>query len=528
MGQGSIGAPSVVVGALEPVSDTYLRFLEEYAEHEGGWAPRVLLTVFLRDRPGILLAVLETLDRGVSIGQIDGPVSFSVTGSLSASLVGVGAIAVVAKPMRGHEPVEDQALIAEATTVLREAVRLNLIRNDIIQEGDNVGDVLNVERLQAGGDRALFVKSELREVRFGFPQEAGCAPSAEVLAEFSRELARLAIPIAYFHFPHTWDPPSDESRCDPMTWMRVGFAAPSHSGGQLEAEFSAYNVAEKFDCELFLSNANSPESQYSRRFERFRESTLSSPLAAPPTSRPTSSPLSCLFVRGVARPGFVSEVVADCLNAAPLAARGETPVPFIAGGTMSVLHGHSMLTLAVPTEAAEAIIRELERPVDGIDLTDAARPLSVRVSTSPVGATTLHSSDASAFTFWIGWRCAESIGVVRRLLTSTGDFFPRGQGAAPSVVYAVSRVLEDGFSCAGKLKLEVGVTAATEAGLVSQEQGFQYDGALALCETLRATISNEIAAWNPSEQSWKEQPVVVTPHEPDEEPWATLSVARLS
>ena len=61
MGQGSIGAPSVVVGALEPVSDTYLRFLEEYAEHEGGWAPRVLLTVFLRDRPGILLAVLETL-----------------------------------------------------------------------------------------------------------------------------------------------------------------------------------------------------------------------------------------------------------------------------------------------------------------------------------------------------------------------------------------------------------------------------------------------------------------------------------
>jgi hypothetical protein len=107
--------------------------------------------------------------------------------------------------------------------------------------------------------------------------------------------------------------------------------------------------------------------------------------------------------------------------------------------------------------------------------------------------------------YWIAWRCFDQSGVARKVADLIYNFVNDACKEPPNLQYAISRVLANRGSCAGKLKLTVPATFCSLGN----------EGSTALKKLLQAELPLEPASGLPAD-------VLVQPEEPNEEPWASL------
>jgi len=198
------------------------------------------------------------------------------------------------------------------------------------------------------------------------------------------------------------------------------------------------------------------------------------------------------------------------------------------GGTMSVLQGHTFAMWLVPRDAAGGVRTTLEqllhgRPREELPL---AFDESKDVWTHERVPSDQYAPDEKSI--WIAWQCPDSPGVMRSVVTTVEDHLmtdedaPTGAGSfdnGPSdeqtrVAYAISRVLDGGPICAGKLKVS-GRRIVIERALNSSH---------ALEKRLERVLTALIDGREPQPRG-SVPTVRVSEFEPAQKPWTTLSLS---
>jgi hypothetical protein len=209
---------------------------------------------------------------------------------------------------------------------------------------------------------------------------------------------------------------------------------------------------------------------------------------------------SVVAIESVAAVGRVATVMAR------LSARLDSDEPLsVFGLTMSVLYGHTVLTAVVDAQHATAYTTEA----------------LVRANVQP-GVPIVERSNEASSSFWVSWCFAEGVGAAARVIDSLYDMFSAQDADVPNIQYAMTRVLSDGFSCAGKIRFLGSREAVRALGFEDAGADGFFRHAPDTERKLAARLDNFIADWNPPVASWKIRPIWVTESEPREEPWATL------
>jgi len=182
------------------------------------------------------------------------------------------------------------------------------------------------------------------------------------------------------------------------------------------------------------------------------------------------------------------------------------------GGTMTVLAGHTVSCWQVRSGTGE-------RFADGIRSMNAGaiKPGNSRVFPGITSALKDRRSDPSDRGFWLAWRCADMRGVQQRIVGYLVEFAGtkcEGGTGSIDVRYAISRVLDNGRTCAGKISFLV--TGDTAEGFARKLPELQLE--------ITKVISPAISGWRPRFQEWIDTPVLVSTDEPAEDPWASLVV----
>ncbi len=488
------------------------RVLAAAEEGLGGESPRFMAWIFTDDRAGVLHSVVRALHEGFeSSSNPEGRIRFNIEASLTVSIAHLGSIALVVQPLilddLSDEQAPDSAEPQEYPAAEAENGLSEILWNALFEHGLTRHQArITIDRLPDRANELLFAERVLREYRFA-PVAAVTTEEEAIstlqlmgatLAEVSETIASYDIPIPYFHFPHNWagPKPCEQSADDRIRgqWLRVAFAArPELFGDQAELDMKCAAIAARRGLALAVFDAFATEqTRFSDKF------VLVSPID--PTEVPIQSldagDLACagVLVAGKARVGFVRDVMAGTGSVA-------------VGGSMAVLYGQSVIMLAVPASSAEQVKQGLLERTDSTDY----RVFQVKTAADD---RRLKRSESN---FWVAWVCKETAGVVRAVLdtvqTVVKSEFGDSEGMGPNVVYSISRVLSDGYSCAGKIKFSlVGIGGERFAPTFLT----QVESAI------RASLKTALG-WTPPRTAWSDRPIAVSESEPTEEPWATLA-----
>jgi len=478
----------------------------------GGGGSKFLITSFTQDRPGLLLALLDRLGKPLRLPGMPVIEGFSVDSSMSASLVRVGAMALVVEPVVGES--DDVTVLDEAGDEIRD-----YLLDELKDVQGNDADRLRmrrvgfppVKRVSAGDELSLYGGRVYREVRFGLRSgrdrradvsRSAAEQCARILTSFTASLKAYEIPIAFVHFPHGW-----RSHHPDISWLRVAYAVDQGVGSDIAAEVAAWNVADRERVALSVYEPTNRDREYPYRYEH---------ILRPPDQSGSSQPQYMdgrvsICVEGLARTGLLSDTISA------LSELGESSGGPLAlfGCTAGVLYGHTVTNLVVDADHGAEL---WDDPGKLRVITGSGDPAAVSVQKPDDEAPVME--DKSDATFWIAWCCGESSGVIRKLLRSIFRRFRDSGAAVPNVEYAISRVVADGFTCAGKIKLSGDPRVVDQLGLHDQAE----DAKAKAQDELASAISDALERWHPAEQAWKDRPIWLTSSEPREEPWATLVV----
>ncbi|MCP4303666.1 MAG: hypothetical protein GY788_02050 [bacterium] len=436
--------------------------------HAEEFRNRLLITVFVADREQVLETLLGALDDGVELG-LRFPVRFSLDGSLAAVLMGAGAVALVV-----HPHVDDASdWPDEEDDNLHRLLAQRLRRIASLPEKS-----IEVVSLSGLGNSVFDERSRFTEYRF-LAHGDSLERLGDVARDFSAALGEQHIPIAYLYFPDRWRSVSPDAKS-----LRIGVGLPDSTtdivSSSASVDLAAIRVAQRHECELRKYDPAIDLPSMSSRFRTILERR--SELAA--THMPDY--LDVVFLAADADWGLVGSW---------LGAIG-TPV---LGGSMTVLAGRTVSTWVVQGGTGQSVL-------DAVMLSDKDeyKPAQSRL----IEGIDLHDRDVDLRHLWVAWRCQDTPGVLRRLLSSVREFLTEAGVDLAGVDYEISRVLKDATTCAGKVRLLVG----DEVDIPS------------LRERLLEVLEPSLLSWTPSDESWKAHPVVVEEREPAEAPWATLAV----
>lgn len=450
--------------------------------------PRFLVSVFLRDCPGVLRQVARILDDGFPLSArlpARGEpvrVRFSLDGSMASSVGSAFVIAVVVRP------VEPELLSATAPDFVKHRLEQALVDGlanfHCAREFDPKPKVKAFDFTAL--DDLLFVDRRFTEYRFGLPSDS---PSlhpelAHVAAHVTRRLGEAAVPVAYLYFPDRW-----RDRTPDIAWLRIGIGAPQRLVDAVELDLAANEFAEVHRTVFEKYDPFVHQQSMSERFHRLGDYRSSMSSLEPALT--SESHWDVVYAEGPARSGYIADMLSD-KNLVPVA------------GSTTVLAGHTIGCWLMPEGSGEALaehIREIDPQAIEAEL--------ARVVVDQVESGSFASN--SARSLWLAWKGPDQPGMLRTLLDALVSYVEDHAGSVTDVdiKYAVSRVLASGMTCAGKLNFMM-----TEhlADAILEEQD---DLRSALLSALRRRPGNAVES---------NSEVIVMDDEPGEEPWASLLV----
>jgi len=510
----------------EDAEPVYAAMLPADPRGLGGEAGRLIVTLFTGDRKRLLLDLLRQLAAPEGLRARWQVKAFTVEASLSASLAGVGAVAVVVQPVvgRGRAALSDVELDRLADDLERQLRPDGPLRAPDASTSGEAEPPLRVRPIAPGDDVGLYAGRQFREMRFGIGRSGGAGDraarqAARVIDRFSNVLGDQQVPLAYLHYPLRWAGATDGR----LQWLRMAYAVTDDPAVDVAVEMAAYAIADDEDVVLSTYDP-ARRGALEDRFVRLRtprgrrrhlledstpgvehEADAEAEAEAGAGSRPTMA----LCIRGRARAGLVGRLLGGMSEAS------------VYGCTMAVLYGNTVCNVVVDRAAGEHLRDRL-----------AELAPDVTVVSYPVGARTqiVGGAGHDEVSCWVAWSCGDSIGVMHRVIDAVDTVFRGRRVDIPNVNYAISRVLADGATCAGKIQFVCSRAEAQQVGLVPAARDVVDRGSAdlpgwsALEAEVRAALQPGLVGWRPPHVEWLDRPVAVGPVEPSEEPWARLVV----
>jgi hypothetical protein len=455
---------------------------------------RLFLSAFSPDRDSLLLDLLRVFDER----QEAPSVRFSVAGSAVAMTAGHAVLTFVLHPVRAdgsHWPDMPETVFEEACKRLKNTVRVHLRP---IGSADRSADVVISPLAPSPKSAELFAGTHLGEVRLGFPEYPGRLwkhEAHQMLVGVADILKAEGVPIAYAFGPFCWDGmPLDTGltteRVESSRWLRVGYGLPGNWTSDMPVSIAVSELAASncWDFGLYSPDRRAADNTMDSRFTLDLNADSASAAAIAQNITPSEEePLFYSSALDEARVGLVR----DLIDTEEPVDRGETTS--LASVSMAALHGRTSLSVVASRQLAEAVASDAL--VNGIP--------------------ERHASGTASF--WFSWRCSDAPGVALRLLDRL-SIFCAADDRVPNlaVAYSVSRTLESGGTCAGKMRL-LGDAEDVDA---------LFDSTLreALEDELRGVIAENLQDWWPAEREWRDEPVKISRREPWEGPWANLAL----
>lgn len=476
-------------------------------------APRFLVSVFVPDRTGIAYSILSVFDHGVAVGDSE-TVHFSVDGSLLSVAEDICSLTFVVRVVDLVSPDGLPTVESELREELRKALaRLYASNLESFFEGGRHEPTITP--FTAQHESWLYRNRPFTEFRFGvadrsFPHQI--ERLAIILNEFTAGLRTLRVPIAYLYFPMQWSTAAQDLGLEasswpsvPVRWLRIAIGGPPEVGNLFELQREADRLAEASGASLALYSPASTGTSMGKRFTLVRQAIdRSASEHGDEVANRVEGDHSVLFVGGPARVGLVDDVLKIVL---PLVSKKAT----LSAGTMTVLQGHTVASWTMPSSSAGSAADALRGAKERLRLTHVSGPHDVGERGHVV---------EKRGSFWIAWRCGDRPGMFKRVLETVAVFSGVDPLDGPDVAnrlsidYALSRVLADGRTCAGKVKF---------SEVHSGDRGPIDEAALA--EALRSALRDAIEGWACSKPDWMRNPVLVARSEPAEDPWAELVTA---
>lgn len=472
-GPGTAVAPLLDEGLSVRVVEAPERYAELLASAASGRShhQRLVASVFTTDQAGLLERALRVLSNEDNRFTIEGSVAAASYGaaSMSFALKKTAADGTVVDDLPEDQFQEAKQRLADSLT---EAFKLpaTVVVEELVESPHSAG---------------LFAGRHLGEVRFGVPDvdnrdwEAECG---EMVAHASKLLSEADVPIAYIFGPFRWRKGPDLSPVlgDGVRWVRIGYGLAGTWADDVIVAALLQKLAQEKRWHFGVYDASKKNSGKSMADRFLIDSNQS---AAVSTSSTPERPLTPLpLTQGIldAEVGLVSRIVSGPGGTAPR----------IAGISMAALVGKTMIALVG------------DGPFHGLPGTDR------------VASTYRPEDHLNRDNIWVAWRCREGPGIALKVVEAVRNYLTTVGCNAP-IEYYVSRVLADGETCAGKLRL----TGAR--GHISGNTRLVFDE---LRDSVAGVLAEHKVGWYPPYQEWADQPVSVTDREPSEEPWATLAL----
>lgn len=461
-----------------------------------------LVTLFIRDRPGLLRAVLAALSgevlRSCPDGGGSGPeVVFSVDGSLSSTRLGTFSLALIVRP-EGPMNCSDEQVCSELWNSLASSITSLPGRSEEASTPEELQESLQVSNFSSRRE-TLFKDLRFAEYRFGCVDNGIEGASrhrlSRLTAAFASELGKLGIPISYLNFPDHLDDTAESGR----VWLRIAVGVAPDIGASLNVDLVADLLSRQYGCVFAKYSPRIDAASLSDRFRTIADYSEAGGVTSPHVRENQSSgalgEMDIIFVSGPARSGFVAEMLHDefGLN--------------VRAGTMSVLGGYTLASWAVACGSGDSFVTEVNKRHDGFWGEVTARRASVRTAEMTKIADYL----------WVAWDVPDRPRVFYRILAAANRAlasFGLGENVA-NVVYSVSRVIEPHVRCAGKVKLAVPagfLPASADGALLRIKDEVKGD----LAKDLEGRTSGAV-----------DIDLRVMRTEPGEEPWASLGVVGL-
>jgi hypothetical protein len=501
------------VAAEEDAGSPYAAMLPAGRGRLGGDAGRMIVTLFTGDQAGLLAGHLRRLAAPGEVGERWRLRAFTVEASLSASLAGVGALAVVVQPVFWEDRNLSPADLARLAGELRRELRPRApLRAPDVSSAVPTGLQWDVQPIAPGDDLVLYAGRQFREMRF----RIGCGRvaagrAARVIDRFSNVLGDQEVPLAYLHYPLHWAGEADHQQ----QWLRMAYAVADDPAADLALEMAAYSIAEAEDVALCTYDPTRPGTM-ENRFVTLREPPERGRRQPGDPSRGTAAgaegtgrPTLALCIRGRARPGLVGRLMRGLSGAS------------VYGCTMAVLYGNTVCNVVLDHTSGEEMHRRLADLAPDVTVV----PYRVDAHTPIVGGA--GDDDMSC---WVAWCSGDQIGLMQRVVEAVYGVFRDRRVEVPNVNYAISRLLADGGTCAGKVHFVCSRREAEQVGLAPHHDAPGDVGAAppegwsALREAVREAVRPALAGWRPPHREWLARPVEVGTVEPSEEPWARLVV----
>ncbi|MCP4308793.1 MAG: hypothetical protein GY788_28740 [bacterium] len=452
---------------------------------------RVLVSVFLQDRPGVLRGVTAALAEGIDIAILlaedaeGSRTRFTIDGCLASSLAGAFIVAVVAHAVSDDGERLNDLRLDDLRRPLQSAVVDHLESEADFNKSELEGrvEVYPFESVE----QSVFGGREFTEYRFSVAaaNEDASVRLGQAAREFASELGRPGVPIAYMYFPDRWSQADDD-----QVMLRVGIGTDERVLEMLDLDLEAIQIAQRLGCQLSKYNPGLEAESFSERFREFVRELPTIP-ADPEAEKSTGYDL--VFAEDTARSGYLAAIF-TCIEPEALA-----------GGTMSVLADHTISCWLVPEGQGETVRRKV---VDLTALLREGRSGGSRVMVDPhPGQVPPEKADRS---FWLAWLSNDQPGILHDLLHQIDQFLDRHGLASTEfdIKYTIARVLSDGTECAGKANFVLGPEALSKLSA----HGGGVVGAFT--EALGYRIGQERLVFRDSE--------------PGEEPWAERLAKALS
>ena len=458
-----------------------------HMQRQRGQEQRLVVAIFASDGVALLSTALGVF--------VDGPDAFTLDGSVAASTSNVASMCFVLKKVNsGGQPEPNMAaadleeLINRLEGRLRDALPEAKVRVDELRE--------NSESLN------LFVGRHLGEVRFGVDVSDGRDWSVQcgaMVSEVASYLRDRSIPISYIYGPFVWRSRTIESgyftreEAEDLRWVRIGYGLTGSWGSDFLHGVHFENLANRYGWHFGFYSASLNEADgFAGRFVIER---CSEPIAE--TSEESEATDMAGHDGSVVMSGESECRAQDVLDAeiglvSRLVGLPDQPRS-IDGISMAALVGKTMISVVGNGPFDE---------LDAVAVNDAV----------PTRALANEARDS----FWIAWRCADRPGIAARVVGTFEKFLGEVGCDGLQIEYSVTRALQDGETCAGKLRV------AGPAPSVAQAMDDKC--ASELERLLTASLESALSGWDPPYASWRENPVQVKDFEPTEEPWATLAL----
>lgn len=490
---------------VEPADEAGVGDARAISEEEARWAqdPRLIVSLFLRDTQGILRTVARAVNQELVLDALvdqsphpEGRVRLTIDGSLSSTVDDVFVVVLIVRAVGLNgapvEGIDAEDLRGPVSRVVEQALEAEGLVPVIDRSPHGRGPGADEASPVAAfpfivGDDGLFKGRVFSEYRFSVPGRSvdGARELGGIATRVSGVLRDHGVPIAYLFFPDRWSHGPDSQT------LRIGLGAPQKWVDLLEVDVRVTAIARLAGCEFQKYN---PYLDGPSMADRFGTIVARDRQDAGSEEEGIRS-FDAVFVEAPARAGLVASML-------------EIVGPDVAGGTMTVLRGHTVACWLVPKGTGEAAHDKLEK----LDPPAVANG-QMRVIHQPAaqdGAAPVRRGRP----IWIAWTNRDRPGVLSAILETVTAYVVElgGEPKDVDVKYAVSRVLADGSSCAGKMNL-----------VICPELVGRLDISFtALLKGLEARIGQGCAPVggrpDPSET------FTVAEQEPGEEPWASLVV----